>query len=126
MEQTTGTQVYNCSNSFTSPHTSHRSTHIVLDKTKKIPRARDIWKPHFARSLDHFTRFLMPIIEVLLQVGDKILKVEVSSLSSRLVCWTLWQNVEFQQSWQLDNSNEQTFSPLLIVFQDLVPMIEGE
>jgi hypothetical protein len=68
----------------------------------------------------------MPIIEVLLQVGDKILKVEVSSLSSRLVCWTLWQNVEFQQSWQLDNSNEQTFSPLLIVFQDLVPMIEGE
>jgi len=26
---------------------------------------------------------------------------------------------------QLDSSNEQTFSPLPIVFQDFVPIIEG-
>jgi len=32
---------------------------------------------------------------------------------------------EFQQSWQLDSSNEQTLSPLPIAFQDLVPIIEG-
>ncbi len=63
---------------------------------------------------------------MLFQASDKILRVEASGLSSRLVCWRFWQNVEFQQSWQLDNSNEQTFSPLPIVFQDIVPITEGE
>jgi hypothetical protein len=65
-------------------------------------------------------------IEVLFQVGDMIIRIKASGLSSRLVCWKLWQNVEFQQSWQLDSLDEQTFSPLPIVFQDLVPIVEGE
>jgi len=42
------------------------------------------------------------------------------------VCWRLWQDVEFQQLWQLDSLDEQTFSPLPIVFQDLVPITKGE
>jgi hypothetical protein len=41
------------------------------------------------------------------------------------VCWRLWQNVEFQQSWQLDSSNEQNFSPLPIAFQDFVLIAKG-
>jgi len=41
------------------------------------------------------------------------------------VCLRLLQNVEFQQSWQLENLDEQTFSPLPIAFQDLVPIAEG-
>jgi len=61
-------------------------------------------------------------IEVLFQTCDKIFKIEALGLSSRLVCWKLWQNVEFQQSWHLESSNEQTFSPLLITFQNLVPI----
>jgi len=42
MEQATGAQVPNCSSSSTSHGTSHRSTHIVLDKTIKIPKVGDI------------------------------------------------------------------------------------
>ncbi len=125
MEQTVGAQVQNCNNSFTSPCTSHGSIHIVLDKTKKILRVGDIWIPHSTRSLDHFTKFFILKIEVLFQARVKIFKVEALGLSSRLVCWRLWQNVEFQQSWHLDSSNEQTFSPLLITFQDLVPIVKG-
>jgi hypothetical protein len=54
---------------------------------------------------DHITKFFIPIIEVLFQAGDRIFRVEALGLSSRLVCWRLWRNVEFQQSWQLDNSH---------------------
>jgi hypothetical protein len=62
-------------------------------------------------------------IEVLFQVGDKILKVD--SIITIGVLEAL-ANVELQQAWQLDNSYEQTFSPLPIVFQDLIPVIKGK
>jgi hypothetical protein len=62
----------------------------------------------------------------LFQVGDKIPKVETLGLSSRLVCWRLWQNVEFQQSWQLNISDEQTFSPLQKKIQDLILVAKGK
>jgi hypothetical protein len=42
------------------------------------------------------------------------------------VCWRLRQNVELQQAWQLDSSDEKTFSPLQIVFQDLIPVAEED
>jgi hypothetical protein len=72
------------------------------------------------------TRFFIPKIEVLFQSGDKILGVETSCLSSRLVCWRLCQNVELQQAWQLHSSNEQTFSPLPIVVQNFIPIAKGD
>jgi len=75
MEQVVGAQVQSCNSNSTSPRTSHKSTHIVLDTTKEIPRVEDISISHFARSPDHFTRFFILRIEVLFQVGDKILKV---------------------------------------------------
>jgi hypothetical protein len=54
----------------------------VLDKTKEIPRVGDIWIPYFTRSPNQFTIFLMFEIEVLFEAGDKIIKVEASSVSS--------------------------------------------
>jgi len=82
MEQIVGTQEQNYNSNSTSLHTSHRSTHIVSDKTKENPRAGDIWVLHFARSPNHFTRFFMPKIEVFFQASDKILKVKALGLSS--------------------------------------------
>jgi hypothetical protein len=95
MEQTVSTQVWNCSSSSISPCTSHRSIHIVSDKTKEIPNIGDIWIFHYVRSPNHFTRFFILEIEILFQAGDRILRVEASGISSRLVCWKLWQDVEF-------------------------------
>jgi hypothetical protein len=42
------------------------------------------------------------------------------------MCWRLWQNVEFQQAWQLDSLDEKTFSPLPKKFQDLIPVTKEE
>jgi hypothetical protein len=42
------------------------------------------------------------------------------------VCWRFWHDVELQQAWQLDSLDEQTFSPLPIIFQDLIPVAEGD
>ncbi len=92
----------------------------MLDKTKEIPRVGDIWIPYFTRSLNQFTIFLMFEIEVLFQAGDRIIKVE------GLMCWKLWQNVEFQQAWQLDSLDEKTFSPLPKKFKDLIPVTKEE
>jgi len=86
MEQTTGTKVQSCNSSSTSLRISHKSTHIVSNGTKEIPRVGDIWIPYSTRSLDYFTKFFIPKIEVLFQLGDKILRVEACGLSSRLVC----------------------------------------
>jgi hypothetical protein len=64
MEQTTGAQVQNCNSSSISPH-------IVSDKTKEIPRVGDIWIHHSTRFPNHFTKFFIPGIEVLFEIGDK-------------------------------------------------------
>jgi hypothetical protein len=89
MEQAAGAQVQNCNNSSTSLHTLHRSTHIVLKKTKEILKVGDIRIPHFVISPNHFTKIFILGIEVFFQASDKILKVETLGLSSQLVCWKL-------------------------------------
>jgi len=122
MEQPAGTKMQSYSSSSTSPCILHKSTHIVTDGAKEVPRVGDIWIVYSARSLDHSTRFFIPEIKVLFQLGDRVLRVEAFGLSSRLVCWRLWQNVKLQHAWQLHSSNEQTFSPLPINFQDLIPV----
>lgn len=109
MEQMAGTKMQSCGKNSTSPHTSHKSTHILLNKTKEVPRVGNIWIPYSSRSPNHFTKFFILGIKVLFQLGDEIFKVKPQGLASRLVCWKLWQNVELQQTWQLHSSNEQTF-----------------
>ncbi len=42
MEQAIGAQVYNCNNNSTSPYTLHRFPHIVLNKTKELPKVGEI------------------------------------------------------------------------------------
>jgi len=86
MEQVASTKVQSCSNNSTSPRILHKSTNIVSDGTKEVPRVGDIWIPYFIRSPDHFTKFFIPEIKILFQLGDRILRVEASGLSSRLVC----------------------------------------
>jgi hypothetical protein len=63
---------------------------------------------------------------MLFQIGDKLFKVETSRLTSRILSWRLCEYNNRWLQWQLDNSNEQTFSLLQIAFQDLVPIVEGE
>jgi hypothetical protein len=109
MKQAANTKVQSCNNSSTSPRTSHKSTHIVSNGAKEVPRVGDIGILYFARSPNHFTKFFILGIKVLFQLGDEIFKVKPQGLASRLVCWKLWQNVELQQTWQLHSSNEQTF-----------------
>jgi hypothetical protein len=82
MEQVTGTKVHSCNNTFISPRILHKSTHIVSDGAKEVPRVGDIWIPYYARSHDHFTRFFILRIEVLFQPGYRILRVEAFGLSS--------------------------------------------
>jgi len=75
MEEVVGAQVQSCNNNSTSRRTSHRSSHIVLDKTKEIPRVGDILILHFKRSHDHLTKFFILEVEVFFQASDSILKV---------------------------------------------------
>jgi hypothetical protein len=75
MEQMAGAQMQSYNGNSTSPHTSHRSIHTVLDTTKEIPKVGNISISHFVKSPDHFTRFCILRIEVLFQVGDKIFRV---------------------------------------------------
>ncbi len=82
MEQAASTKVQSCSSSSTSPHILHKSTHIMSDGAKEVPRVQNVWIPYSTRFLDHFTRFFILRIEIMFQLGDKILKVEASSLSS--------------------------------------------
>jgi hypothetical protein len=86
MEQGAGTKMQSYNSSSTSLRTSHKSTHIVSNGAKEIPRVGDIWIPYSARSPDHFTRFFILEIEVLFQSDDRILRIETSGLSSRLLC----------------------------------------
>jgi len=75
MEQVAGAQMQSCNNSSTSPRTLYRSTHIMLDRTKEIPKVGNISILPSTRSLDHFTKLFIFGIEILFQVGDGILRV---------------------------------------------------
>jgi len=50
-----------------------------------VPRLGDIWIPKLAASPNHFVRLYIPGVEDLFQVGDRLLRVEHSGSSSRLI-----------------------------------------
>jgi hypothetical protein len=54
------------------------------------------------------------------------LKVETSGLTSCILSWRLCEDNDFRPQWQLESSNEQTFSLLPIVFQTFALVVEGE
>ncbi len=76
------TIVHNYSNSSISFRLLHKSTHIVSDGAKEVPRVGDVWILYSARSFDHFTKFFILGIKVLFQQCDMILRVEAYGLSS--------------------------------------------
>jgi hypothetical protein len=66
----------------------------VLGFTPTLGQSGVATIPYFTIYVYHFTKFFIPGIEVLFQSSDKILRVEALGLSSKLVYWRLWQNVE--------------------------------
>jgi hypothetical protein len=52
---------------------------------KQVPKVDDLWIPSSFSTPNHFIRFFILGIEHMLQVGDKILRVEASGSLSQLV-----------------------------------------
>ncbi len=54
----------------------YNDSRFIFLRIEKLPKVGDIWVPHYAKSLDHFTCFFLPSIEILFQTRDKIFRVE--------------------------------------------------
>jgi hypothetical protein len=50
-----------------------------------VPRLGDIWVPKSAVSPNHFTKFYIPSMEDLFQVGDHLVRVEHDGSRSRVI-----------------------------------------
>jgi hypothetical protein len=87
MSNMSGEHVCNVSNNYISLPTLHRGDNFTFVRVVGLPRTKDIWVPHCTVSPDHFTYFSISRIEALFQVGDKLLKVETSTLTSRILSW---------------------------------------
>lgn len=76
MEQGDGnrSQSYRCKTS--TPHTLCKVTPLFAERHRSVPRLGDIWIPKSVVTPNHFTRFYIPGVEDLFQIGDHLVKVE--------------------------------------------------
>jgi hypothetical protein len=65
-------------------------------------------------------------MEDLFQVGDRLLRVEHSGLSSRLISWRIWHNQEEEWQFQQESTDEQSFSTFPSNVVPLRPVVEGD
>jgi len=110
MNNRSGEHVHNFSSNYISPPILHKDDGYVIVRTTRLPRIRDIWILHCVAFSNHFIQFFIPRIEALFQAGDKLVKVETPGLTSHIVSWRLCEDNNRQFQWQLNSTNEQTFS----------------
>jgi hypothetical protein len=91
MEQEDGTTMDNFSANFSLFHTSFNIYNSSFGEEDVIPRVGDILS---CFSPNHFICFFISGIDHLLQVGDKVLRVEAKGGLSRLRSWILCQKLD--------------------------------
>jgi hypothetical protein len=126
MEQEAGRQAQIYRPVSISPPTLHRVAPDLAERQTSIPRIGDIWVPRTTISPNHFVRLYIPGVEDLFSEGDRLLRVEHSGSTSRLISWRVWKNQAEQWRFQLESSNEQIFSLIQSDFLPLRPVAEGE
>jgi hypothetical protein len=104
-----------------------RRISVSLPKRQSsVPRLGDVWVPKSAVSPNHFTRFYIPGIEDLFQVGDYLLRVEHFGSRSRIISRKIWRDPEEKWLFQQESTDEESFSTLPSDFIPLRPVAEGD
>jgi hypothetical protein len=98
MEQGDGGQPQSYRGNITTFHTLRRVSVSLPERQNSVPRLGDVWVPKFVVSPNHFTRFYIPGIEDLFQVGDHLLRVEHCGSRFRIISWRIWRDPE--EKWQ--------------------------
>jgi hypothetical protein len=125
MEQGDGRQPQSYKHNTTTPRTWRRVMPSLAERPRNVLRIGDIWIPKLVVSPNHFVRLYIPGVEDLFQVGDRLLKVEHSGSSSRLISWRIWRNQEEGWQFQQESTDEQSFSTFPSDFVPLRPVAEG-
>jgi len=98
MEQGDGCQSQSSRRSTTTPRTLRRVMPLFAERQRSVPRLGDVWVPKSAISPNHFTRFYIPGVEDLFQVGDHLVRVEHGGSRSHVISWRIWHDLEGK--WQ--------------------------
>jgi hypothetical protein len=109
-----------------APPTLHRVAPDLAERQTSIPRIGDVWVPRATVSPNHFVRLYIPRVEDLFSGGDRLLRVEHSGLTSRLISWRVWKGQAEQWRFQQESSDEQIFFLISSDFLPLRPVTEGE
>jgi len=104
----------------------HRVTPSFAERHRNVPRLGDIWVPKSAVSPNHFTRFYIPGVEDLFQIGDHLVRVEHGGLRSRVISWRICCDSEGKWQFQQESTDEQSFSIFPSNFAPLRPVAEGD
>jgi hypothetical protein len=126
MVQGDGCQSQSYRHNTTTPHTLRRVTPSFAERQSSVPRLGDIWVPKSAVSPNHFTRFYIPGVEDLFQIGDHLVRVENGGSRSCVISWRIWCDSEGKWQFQQESSDEQSFSIFSSNFAPLRPVAKGD
>jgi len=126
MEQGDGRQPQSYRDNTTTPRTLRRVTPSFAERQRSVPRLRDIWVPKSTGSPNHFTRFYIPGIKGLFQIGDHLVRVEHCGSRSRIISWRIWRNSEEKWQFQQESTNEQNFPTFPYDSVPLRLVVEGD
>jgi len=126
MEQGDGRQPQSCRRNNTTPRIWRKVTSSLAERPRSVPRVGDVWIPKLVVSPNHFVRLYIPGVEDLFQVGDRLLMVEHSASSSRLISYRIWRNQKAGWQFQQESIDGQSFSTFSSNFIPLKAIAEGD
>jgi hypothetical protein len=126
MEQGVGNQPPSYRGNTTILHTLRKISISIPERQNRTPRIGNIWIPRLCVSPNHFVRLYIPSVEDLFEIGDQVVRVEHLGSRSRILNWKIWRDAEQKLQYQLDSTDEQTFSTLSSDIIPLRPVMEGD
>jgi hypothetical protein len=126
MERGDGSQSQSYRRSTTTPRTLRKVTPLFVERQRSVPRLGDIWVPKSAVSPNHFTRFYIPGVEDLFQIGDHLVRMEHGRSRARVISWRIWRDSEGKWQFQQESIDEQSFSILPSNFAPLRSIVKGD
>jgi len=98
---------------------------MFAERQRGVPRLGDIWIPKVVVSPNHFARFYILGVEILFQIGNRLVRVEHAGSRSHLISWRVWRDPEGKWQFQQESADEQCFSIFPSNFAPLRPVAEG-
>lgn len=76
------------------------------EQVEAVPKVGDLWVHAIVAFLHHQIRFFLPSIDMLFASGNRVVKIEHSSVESKVLVWRLGRRINGKWKWNFEHKEK--------------------